>query len=158
MTNEIKHEGFTPGPWQVSGSSVVSVKTRVQLAEVHSPKGYDPKQREEQANGRLIADAPRLAQREVELMAENAALKKELLNYRLGFATQTEEREKSDDRLETSLSSNKDLLAALENLKLKANATDPFNEKGLQEKSYAELAKASLIADQAIARAKAVQS
>lgn len=53
----VKH---TPGPWNVSGSHIVSVKTGVQLAEVFSPCGYDPKNQKEAANARLIAAAPDL--------------------------------------------------------------------------------------------------
>jgi hypothetical protein len=50
----------TPGPWTVSGSHIVSSRTAVQLAQVYSPQGYDPKCEREQANARLIAAAPEL--------------------------------------------------------------------------------------------------
>ena len=63
MKTDAKH---TPGPWQVSGSSIVAGE--ICIAAIEDDGGYEAPYDEREANAALIARAP-------ELLAENAALK-----------------------------------------------------------------------------------
>lgn len=70
MSNETKHEGFTPGPWLLlhkDGFVHVLEKTGVNTARYKTICSGAS-----EADARLIADSPRLAQREVDLMAEKS--------------------------------------------------------------------------------------
>lgn len=64
MTKPIKHEGFTPGPWHIEHGD----HSEVVICDQHGAIGAWPwKCAGDEANARLIADAPRL-------LAENERL------------------------------------------------------------------------------------
>lgn len=72
----MKHEGYTPGPWAIGGSMISNGKETIALMlrrpAVYGGKRYETRDTDAEApetgkitdaNARLIADAPRLAER-----------------------------------------------------------------------------------------------
>lgn len=112
--NMPRHKGFTPGPWKIifpyedcdnPPHLLDQNGNQVPLMDRENPLAKE--------NRDLIADAPRLAQREVELMAEVERLKS-------GLVVKNEMLKDHSLRLDKAEATNKDLLAALEDISYQA--------------------------------------